>query len=66
MFTDKNNKIIRFKKAVSFFIGLSLLSTNCLNPLNSKVSAMENEDFLKNKKTSSSASENRSLVAPFQ
>ncbi|MDR3178800.1 MAG: hypothetical protein LBT82_01925 [Oscillospiraceae bacterium] len=32
------------KKAVSFFIGLSLLSTNYLNPLNSKVSALSSSE----------------------
>ncbi|MDR3178802.1 MAG: leucine-rich repeat domain-containing protein [Oscillospiraceae bacterium] len=66
MFIQKNTKTANIKKAVSFFIGLFLLSANCLNPLNNKVSAMENEDFFKNKKTSSSAGKNKPPVAPLQ
>ncbi|MDR3178803.1 MAG: hypothetical protein LBT82_01940 [Oscillospiraceae bacterium] len=39
MFIQKSTKTANIKKAVSFFIGLFLLSANCLNPLNSEVSA---------------------------
>ncbi|MDR3178801.1 MAG: leucine-rich repeat domain-containing protein [Oscillospiraceae bacterium] len=66
MFIQKNTKTINFKKAISFFIGLSLLSANCLNPLNNKVSAMENEGSKENKKTSSFTGESKPLVAPLK
>ncbi|MDR3178819.1 MAG: leucine-rich repeat domain-containing protein [Oscillospiraceae bacterium] len=58
MFTQKKTKIA-LKRTISFFIGLSLLSANYLNPLNSKVSAMK-----KNKETKTTNNENKSLTLP--
>jgi hypothetical protein len=64
MFIKKNTRSANFKKVVSFFIGLFLLSANCLNPSNSKVSAMENENFKKNKETNISINENQVPAVP--